>query len=386
MTDNLSNQRERFYLLDISRAVAATCVVLQHYQHFYFLPGKTLPLDFVRNQQPFYEIIKPFYLFGTVAVQFFFVLSGFIFFYMYNKKIYEKKINLRNFFILRVSRLYPLHLLTLLFVMILQICYFNLNGEYFVNSINDFKHFVYHFFLIQQWGLAETDAFNAPSWSISVEILLYVGFFLLATFGIKNLTSALSVLILSVLILVINNSIAYELSLGTVFLGFVCFYIGGVTYFIFQNIKDLILKKKTKIILFFLILLLNVIVFAGFLNEPFLILQKNYNYLFGNNFFILLFFVKFPLIILNLTLIQIYFKNMGRSFQIIGDISYTIYLLHFLIQIIFSIVDKSFLKINFDSNYVFLLFFSILFFSSFLIYKYFEIKAKIILRKKFIEL
>ena len=76
---------------------------------------------------------------------------------------------------------------------------------------------------------------------------------------------------------------------------------------------------------------------------------------------------------------------MGKPFQIIGDISYTIYLLHFLIQIIFSLVDKSFLKINFDSNYVFLLFFSILFFSSFLIYKYFEVKAKIRLRKKFIE-
>ena len=385
MYSNTANQRERFYLLDIARAVAATCVVLQHYQHFYFLPGKTLPTDFVRNQQPFYEIIKPFYLFGTVAVQFFFVLSGFIFFYMYNKLIYEKKINLKNFFILRVSRLYPLHLFTLFFVMILQIYYFNLNGEYFVNSINDFKHFIYHFFLIQQWGLAETDAFNAPSWSISVEILLYIGFFLLATLGIKNFRSAFIVLIFSVLILVINNTVANKLSLGTVFLGFVCFYIGGVTYFIFKTIKDFILKKKLEILLFFLILLLNVIIFGGFLNEPFLILQKNYSHLFGNNFFILLFFVKFPLIILNLVLIQIYFKNMGKPFQIIGDISYTIYLLHFLIQIIFSLVDKSFLKINFDSNYVFLLFFSILFISSFFIYKYFEVKAKIMLRKKFNE-
>mgnify|MGYP001425581909 FL=1 len=128
--------------------------------------------------------------------------------------------------------------------MILQIYYFNLNGEYFVNSINDFKHFIYHFFLIQQWGLAETDAFNAPSWSISVEILLYIGFFLLATLGIKNFRSAFIVLIFSVLILLINNTVANKLSLGTVFLGFVCFYIGGVTYFIFKTIKDFILKKK----------------------------------------------------------------------------------------------------------------------------------------------
>ena len=380
MNNKLTTQIERFYLLDISRAVAAICVVLQHYQHFYFLPGKTLPLDFVRNQQPFYEIIKPFYLFGTVAVQFFFVLSGFIFFYMYNKAISERKISLKNFFILRVSRLYPLHLFTLISVMLLQAYYFNLNGEYFVNSINDLKHFIYHFFLIQEWGLSEGLAFNYLSWSISVEILLYIVFFLIATLGIKSLMSSLVVLILSVSILIFTKPM-----LGSVSLGFVCFYIGGVTYFIFKIISRSILKKNFRILFSFLLLLLNIIVFGRFLNESFLDFQKNFNHLFGERLFILLFFVKFPLIILNLTLIQVYFKNMGKPFQLIGDISYTIYLMHFLIQIIFSLIDKSFFKINFDSNYIFLIFFSVLLFGSFLIYRYFEFKAKIILRKKFIK-
>jgi len=204
-------------------------------------------------------------------------------------------------------------------------------------------------------------------------------FFLIATLGIKSLMSSLVVLILSVSILIFTKPM-----LGSVSLGFVCFYIGGVTYFIFKIISRSILKKNFRILFSFL-LLLNIIVFGSFLNESFLDFQKNFNHLFGERLFILLFFVKFPLIILNLTLIQVYFKNMGKPFQLIGDISYTIYLMHFLIQIIFSLIDKSFFKINFDSNYIFLIFFSVLLFGSFLIYRYFELKAKIILRKKFIK-
>ena len=199
-------------------------------------------------------------------------------------------------------------------------------------------------------------------------------FFLIATLGIKSLMSSLVVLILSVSILIFTKSM-----LGNVSLGFVCFYIGGVTYFIFKIISRSILKKNFRILFSFLLLLLNIIVFGGFLNESFLDFQKNFSHLFGERLFILLFFVKFPLIILNLTLIQVYFKNMGKPFQLIGDISYTIYLMHFLIQIIFSLIDKSFFKINFDSNYIFLFFFSVLFFSSFLIFRYFAFMAIIIL-------
>ena len=75
-----SNFKGRFYLLDLARAFAAICVVLQHYQHFYSITPYVYQDNFLRIQQPFYEIIKPFYQFGSVAVQFFFILSGFIFF------------------------------------------------------------------------------------------------------------------------------------------------------------------------------------------------------------------------------------------------------------------------------------------------------------------
>ena len=78
----MNEKLERVYLLDLARAVAAICVVLQHYQHFYYVGDNQYAENFIRNQQPFYNIIEPFYQFGSVAVQFFFVLSGFIFFYV----------------------------------------------------------------------------------------------------------------------------------------------------------------------------------------------------------------------------------------------------------------------------------------------------------------
>ena len=114
----------------------------------------------------------------------------------------------------------------------------------------------------------------------------------------------------------------------------------------------------------------------------FLEYQKSLEFLIGDNFYILLFLIKFPMIILNLSLIQFYFKNLGKSFQLLGDLSYTIYLLHFVIQIIFSLIDKSLYEINFDSNYIFILFFTTLFISSFFIYQYIELKMKILIRKK----
>ena len=75
---------------------------------------------------------------------------------------------------------------------------------------------------------------------------------------------------------------------------------------------------------------------------------------------------------------------MGKSLQIFGDISYTIYLVHVPIQLLFSIVDKNIVKINYDSNFIFILFFLIIFIFSIMIYKFFEIPVKNKLRKKFI--
>lgn len=51
---------------------------------------------------------------GFVGVSFFFVLSGFIIAYNYQKKLSESKMTKRSFWVARIARIYPLHVLTLL--------------------------------------------------------------------------------------------------------------------------------------------------------------------------------------------------------------------------------------------------------------------------------
>ncbi len=51
---------------------------------------------------------------GFVGVSFFFVLSGFIIAYNYQRKIQQKTVTKREFWIARFARVYPLHLATLL--------------------------------------------------------------------------------------------------------------------------------------------------------------------------------------------------------------------------------------------------------------------------------
>ena len=370
----------RFFLLDLSRAMAAICVVLQHYQHFYFVAPHTYVENFTRSQQPFYNLIEPAYKFGSVAVQFFFILSGFIFFMFYKKKIENKKINFNTFLSLRLSRLYPLHLLTLLAMLVFQKLYFFLNSEYFVYPGNDLKNFILHFFLIQEWGFKSSWAYNAPAWSISVELFLYISFFLISLFYIKNLfQSFISIIVVFFLYCIIQPEIAHLI------IGIILFYYGGFTFYLYLKIRDLLMSKFKNFFLIFLIFL-NIIIFGRFLNSLFLEMQLSIIDLTGDRLMILLYFVKFPLIIINLSILQFYFKNLGKSFQIFGDISYTIYLVHLPIQLLFSMIDKNLIKINFDNNFIFILFFLTIFIISIIVYKFFELPLKNLLRNKLIKI
>ena len=372
----MNNKFERLYLLDFARAIAATCVVLLHYQHFYSSDYEQ-QLNFVKNLQPFYNILGIFYEFGTVAVQFFFILSGFIFFMFYRERILEGVINFKNFIILRLSRLYPLHLLTLILVLIIQFFYNQSYSEHFIYKNNDLENFIAHFLLIQEWGLiGETASYNGPSWSISVELFLYIIFFLISIFFIKNIFQSLITIIFSLLIYFFLQPV-----LNNLILGLLLFYIGGFTFFFYTYLKKFYKKKFFILVL----IIIDIIVFGRFLNESFLNFQNSIEFLIGNKLFILLFFIKFPLIIINLSILQLYKKNLGKNIKLLGDISYTIYLVHFPIQLLFALVIKKMLIIDFNSPFFFLIYISAVFLASILIYKFFELPLKDYLRGKLIE-
>ena len=367
----MEEKQQRLYLLDLVRAFAAICVVFSHYQFFYKAQDKI----FDRSAQPFFDILSFGYNFGSQAVPFFFILSGFIFFTFYYQKISEHKINFKNFIILRLTRLYPLHFLTLIIVIFLQQIYFYFENNYYVWDVDNINTFLSHILLIQEWPIIESNiqhGFNASSFSISIELFLYISFFFISLNYLKNLSQ--------VGMIVVTSIILYCIVKSSLVLGILLFYYGGFTFYFLKKIEILIKKNKNLVIL--VILILDLIIFNGSLNKFFLNLQLNLNSITGGGLMILLYFIKFPLVIINLMLIQMFFKNIGKNFQILGDISYTMYLVHFPVQIPFEIINKNFFKINYSDNFIFLLYIFLVLLFSLLTYKFFELPSKIILRKK----
>jgi|GEM_PF-351210 len=160
-----------FYSLDILRAVAAVVVLAWHYEHFFSASS-----TFKRVDLPLYWLLMPFYEYGYWAVGGFWVISGFVFAHVYSGKIVKAS----EFAAARFARLYPLHLITLVFIGIEQIVSFKTLGHYTLVAGNSKTDFVRHLFFVAGWGFTNAVNFNGPIWSVSVEIAIYIGFFLLA--------------------------------------------------------------------------------------------------------------------------------------------------------------------------------------------------------------
>jgi peptidoglycan/LPS O-acetylase OafA/YrhL len=108
----------------------------------------------------FHAVQNPRYDYLASGVSFFFILSGFILTYVHPR--INDGVEFARFWIARIARIWPLHILTLIVVI--------------------FKHFFSEFFLnlflLQCWAPVYRVAlsFNFVSWSISVELFLYFVF------------------------------------------------------------------------------------------------------------------------------------------------------------------------------------------------------------------
>ena len=101
-----------------------------------------------------------------VLVDLFFVLSGFIMAYVYWEKFSRSLtyLDYRRYFIARISRVYPLHIVTLLFMLLVGL--YSKDDFKMLDNLNDF---IQNILLIHAWGMSDRFMFNFPSWSVSVE-------------------------------------------------------------------------------------------------------------------------------------------------------------------------------------------------------------------------
>ena len=112
---------------------------------------------------------------GYLGVDLFFVLSGFILSYVYLEGFGAGRFNYGSFIVHRLARIYPLHIATLLFTLLL-IGGAALYGVSLDANAGNPAALPAHLLLMQAWGLAPTASFNHPSWSISAEWFAYLSF------------------------------------------------------------------------------------------------------------------------------------------------------------------------------------------------------------------
>ncbi len=162
--------------LELLRFIAAVGVLVWHYQHFLFV-GHDSAVPWETAALPLRWLLGPFYRYGYQGVELFWCISGFIFTWKYGALLQRGALRFGRFAWLRFSRLYPLHLATLLIVAGLQYLYWLRYNQTFVYRFNDAWHFTLNLGFANWWGLQSGESFNGPSWSVSAEVLIYVAFF-----------------------------------------------------------------------------------------------------------------------------------------------------------------------------------------------------------------
>jgi peptidoglycan/LPS O-acetylase OafA/YrhL len=158
--------------LEYLRFLAALVVIIGHSQSLF-------SADITALLGPFPQRLG--ILTFHVAVPVFWTLSGYVLFWKYHKPIGDGVISASRFAMLRLSRLYPLHLVTLLLTAVLQIAYVRFGSPQplvFVGDY-DFRFFVAQLFFASNW-FTTTASFDGPVWSISVEVLIYALFYSVA--------------------------------------------------------------------------------------------------------------------------------------------------------------------------------------------------------------
>ena len=170
----MQSKSEYLSSLTALRGIAALLVVVYHFSKI-VLDDELLPL----SQSSF---VQKSYL----MVDFFFILSGFIMAYVYGDW-FEKKFSgkdFKKFFVARFARLYPLHLFTLGWcIMLKAMLHFSgvmpalspkIQGMFLVEAIP------VHLLLLNSFVPDAFLTFNIPSWSVSAEWYTYLVFPVLA--------------------------------------------------------------------------------------------------------------------------------------------------------------------------------------------------------------
>src|SRR6201996_2114381 len=339
--------------LEALRFLAAFAVLIWHYQHFAFVAD--VPVNLVKDQLPLYSLLQPFYLAGRYGVWVFWCISGFIFFWKYRDAISDRSMPGWTFLVFRLSRLYPLHIVTLLIVALLQAIYLRGHGYFFVYQANDLGHFILQVFMASNWIGQINNSFNGPIWSISVEVLVYLVFFFTLRFVTRSAW-------LNVLVIALSLNVSGQFAACLAF-----FYAGGLAAIIRQSLTSARLTAALERVAWLAVTAVPASIWL-FALQAWVV-----------DWVILLSYT--PILLFALTGPIALPAPIAKSIEIAGNMTYSSYLLHFPIQLVIALgLAMSGIPIPFYDGWFFLSFVTVTLVASYLTYRYFEAPAQALLR------
>ncbi len=150
------------------RFLAAAWVMLYHYQPALAASGLLVP------------VLHEFLRLGSVGVDLFFALSGFILTHTYLTRLGPRLTGSGslNFWWLRLARVYPVYFLMLNVAGLAALAEGVVTGEGRRDWMT-FPSYLEQVFMVQEWGPDPQRGWNFPAWSLSMEWLAYLFFPLL---------------------------------------------------------------------------------------------------------------------------------------------------------------------------------------------------------------
>jgi len=362
---------ERNNALDSLRGFAALGILVWHYQHFSALGA---------FQSPYENVFVVFYKLGWVFVDFFFCLSGYVFYAKYFDQISDRRISLTRYLVLRISRLYPLIIVTLLVTGVLNYFLKLSTGKFYIYQNNDFFSFFSNLLFIQSGFFQQEFGFNAPTWSLGIEFWLYLLFFWLT---IKFKDRRYLPLLLS---LVAFSSYNHQPPVGIVPFtpeferGIGSFFLGGVVYTI-QDALSTQTRKTRDLIGWSAFTIASIGIALLYMK-----LSGRFGSLMTHDFLAFVLIIG-PALVLSAAVSPSIRRILSlRMFSFFGDISYSMYLWHVPIQLsLFVLVFAFGYSVQPGSHLFFLAYMATVVFVSHVSTKYWERPSQAFIRNTFIK-
>jgi peptidoglycan/LPS O-acetylase OafA/YrhL len=214
------------------------------------------------------------------------------------------------------------------------------------------------------WGHEIGNSFNGPVWSVSVEILVYIIFFLILKL---NKSIIINIIIIILCILAIKLKIPSQ-----VFNCLAFFYIGGLSAIAYEKLQG---SKYTRQIFKTICLILILIPIIIYITK-----------IYEHKYFVTLFLLLYTPILLLFSAQQFSVSlYIQKTIEAAGNMTYSIYLIHFPLQLTIAIcLDYIGREIPYYSKELFWGYILTTLLISFYIYKFFELPVRNKIRIKWL--